>query len=178
MTRGKVLERWWGRALVYGVPFGVVMGLFDPDGRDSLLERLVTGVIAGVGFGLLMGWATQRQLVARRQRTAAFTAGLTEQGLRSAERASRKGPVPNDPAVNAAAAALARFQLEEITRHRNQVLVIFGVGTLAGAVFAVTGSPWWWLCVLVFAAMIALQLLQPRMLRKRLVLLDGQTRIV
>ena len=82
MRWGKFLDRWWGRGLLYGALFGVGMGLFDPDGRDSAVQRLLTAVIGGVVFGLGMGWGTQRQWAARRQRTAAFTAGLTDERRR------------------------------------------------------------------------------------------------
>ena len=135
MRREEFLDRWWGRGLLYGALFGVVMGLVNSSSHPvSVVERLVTGVVAGVVFGLSMGWGTQRQWTARRRRTAAFTAGLTDERRRLAVRASHRGPVPDDPGTRVAAAALARDRLDELTRQRTQALVIFGLVTVMGAV--------------------------------------------
>lgn len=87
-------------------------------------------------------------------------------------RASRRGPIPDDPATRAAAAALTRYQLEQSTGQRNKNLAIFGAFGLLELVQAVTSSPWWWLAVLMFAALIVAQLQQPLTLRRRLALLN------
>lgn len=83
-------------------------------------------------------------------------------------RASRRGPVPDDPATRAAAAGLARDQLEQSISQRSKNLTIFGVIGLLELVMALTSSRWYWLAVLVFAAVSVAQLRQPQNLRRRL----------
>ena len=170
MNWGGIRSTWWFRALLYGVPFGVAAALLAVHrGHPSGIENwLINGVFSGVLFGLLMGWATRRQQAAREQRTAAFTAGLTAQDRTLAVRASRRGPIPDDPATRAAAAALTEDQLERTTSQRNWNLAGLGVFVVLELVQALTSSPWFWLAVLLFAAAIVVQLRAPRTLRRRL----------
>ncbi len=87
-------------------------------------------------------------------------------------RASRRGPVPDDAATRAAAAALTRYQLEQTTTQRNKNVAIFGAVGVLELVLALTSSPWWWLAVLMFVALIVAQSREPRTLRRRLALLN------
>ena len=157
--------------MLYGVLFGVMWGSFDFDHRDSVRERVLIGVIAGVLFGLVLGWVTRGAHDVRRQRTAAFTSGFTEERRRLAERASRRGPVPDDPQTRAAAAALARYRLEGVIRLRTAGLVSLGLVTLAWVFLAMT-RPLGWLVVLALVGMFVFLVLQPRMVRDRLALLE------
>lgn len=156
--------------MLYGVPFGVLMGLFAAYRRhgSNVVAGLIVGIISGVLFGVLMTAVTRRQQAARDQRTAAFTAGLTAQSRKSAMRASRRGPVPGDPATRAAAAALTRDRLEQSISQRRRSLTGFSVLALLQLVQALTSSPWFWLGVLLFATSIVAQLREPRKLRRRL----------
>lgn len=56
MDRDKLLKLWWVRALIFGVPFGVVMGLFAAHrGHGSgVADGLINGTISGALFGLAM----------------------------------------------------------------------------------------------------------------------------
>lgn len=155
--------------MLYGVPFGVLMGLFGAyrHGHDAV-DGLVTGIFSGVLFGLAMSWLTARQQAARDRRTAPFTAGLTAQGRTLAMRASHRGPVPDDPAIRAAAAALARDQLEQTTSQRGRNLAGLAAFTVLELVQALTSSPWFWLAVLLFAGFFVALLRQPRALHRRL----------
>jgi len=130
VNRDKIRDLWWVQAMLFGVVFGVVMGLFaaHQSHGSGVADGLVTGSIGGVVFGLAMGWGTRRQQVAREQRTAAVTAGLTAERRTQALRVSRRGPIPDDPAIRAAAAGLARDQLGQSISHRSENLTIFGVG--------------------------------------------------
>jgi len=74
-----------------------------------------------------MGRGTRRQQVAREQRTAAFTAGLTAERRTLAVRASRRGPVPDDPAIRAAAVGVTEDRLEQSISQRSKNLAIFAV---------------------------------------------------
>lgn len=170
VNRDKIFNLWWVQAMLLGVVFGVVMGLFAAhQSRGSgVAAGLVTGSIGGVLFGLVMGWVTRRQLVARDRRTAAVTAGLTAERRTQALRASRRGPVPDDPAIRAAAAGLTRDQLEQSISYRSKNIAIFGViGLLELVVLALTSSRWYWPAVLMFAAVIVTQWRQPQALRRQ-----------
>lgn len=173
VNRGKIRNTGWSRTLLYGVPFGVLMGLFAAHrhGYDAI-DGLITGTFSGILFGLLMSVVTHRQQVAREQRTAAVTGGLTAENRTLAMRASRRGPVPADPAIRAAAAGLTRDQLEQSITQRSKNLAIFGVLGLLELVMALTSSPWYWLAVLMFAALLVAQLRQPQTLRRRLARLN------
>lgn len=153
--------------MLYGVPFGFLMGL------SAAHQGLITGIFTGAAFGLAMNWLTQRQQAAREQRTAAFTAGLPLQDRTLALRASRRGPIPDDPATRAAAAALTRYQLERTTSQRTKNLVGLGAFALLELAQALTSSPWFWLGVLLFAALIVAQLREPQTLHRRLAQLNA-----
>ncbi len=116
-----------------------------------------------------MGWGTRRQPVAREQRTA----GLTAERRTLAVRASRRGPVPDDPAIRAAAAGVTEDQLEQSISQRSKNLAIFAVIGLLELVMALTSSPWYWVATLMFAALFVAQLKEPRTLRRRLALLSA-----
>ncbi len=175
VERGKLLKLWWVQAVIFGVQFGVVTGLFAAHRGhgSSVADGLITGSIGGVVFGLAMGWGTRRQQVAREQRTAAFTAGLTAERRMLAVRASRRGPVPDDPAIRAAAAGLTEDRLEQSISQRSKNLAIFGVIGLLELASALTSSPWYWVAALIFTALFVAQLRQPRTLRRRLALLSA-----
>lgn len=53
---GKRRNTWWSRALLYGVPFGVITGLFAAlqGHRSGVANGLITGIIGGALFGLAM----------------------------------------------------------------------------------------------------------------------------
>lgn len=173
VDRDKIFNLWWVRVLTSGVPFGVLMGLFAAHRHGSdVVDGLITGTVSGVLFGWFMSWATRRQEVAREQRTAAFTGRLILEHRALAVRASRRGPVPDDPAIRAAAAALTRDQLGQSISQRSKNIAIFGVIGLLELVLALTSSRWYWLAVLMFAALIVAQLRQPQALRRRLALLN------
>jgi len=59
----------WVLVLVYGVPFGLWMGLFGRFAHhDSWTEALIGGVLAGLFFGIFMGMLTHLVLPARLRR--------------------------------------------------------------------------------------------------------------
>jgi len=156
--------------LLSGVPFGVLTGLFAAHRHGyDVADGLITGTFSGILFGLLMSVVT----AAREQRTAAFTAGLTAPDRALAVRVSRHGSVPGDPVIRAAASGLTRDQLEQSISQRSKNLAIFGGIGLLELVMALASSPWYWLAVLMFAALFVAQLRQPRSLHRRLARLDA-----
>ncbi len=174
VNRDKIRDLWWVQAMLSGVVFGVVMGLFAAEQSHGfgVAAGLVAGSIGGVLFGLVVAWVIRRQLVARDRRTAAVTAGLTAERRIQALRASRRGPVPGDPAIRAAAAGLTHDDLEQSISHRSKNLTSFSIIGLLDLVLALTSSRWYWPAVLMFAAVIVAQLRQPQALRRRLALLN------
>lgn len=67
---------------------------------------------------------------------------------------------------------LTRDQLEQSINQRSKNLTIFGVIGVLELVMALTSLRWYWLAVLMFAAVSVAQLRQPQALRRRLALLN------
>ena len=156
------------------MPFGVLTGLSDAHRRGNHgVDGWITGTVSGVLFGVFMSVIAGRQQAAREQRTAVFTAGLSAPDRALAVRASRRGPIPDDPAICAAAARLTRDRLEQSIRQRGRNLAGLAVFAVLELVEVVTSSRWYWLAVLMFAASFVAQLRQPGTLHRRLSQLDA-----
>jgi hypothetical protein len=102
----------WQFGVCCGVLFGVLFGL----GLRYLMDEtwtaaLVSAALGAPFFGLSMALVRRRE----RQLMGGFRAmNLTARQQRAAQRASWRGPVPDDPAVRAAAAEFARVQLRRL----------------------------------------------------------------
>jgi hypothetical protein len=100
------------RALVNGVPFGVFYGLFIClSSRSGVLSTVVTILVMGVGFGLLM--AFQGKFIYTELTEA--VAGLDETKRSEAIAAVSDGGVPADPAVRNGAIRLGKAYLRRKT---------------------------------------------------------------
>jgi hypothetical protein len=155
-------------ALVAGLPFGGAMalyrGLIDGDGWR---HALVGGGIAGLVFGGLMGPVLYRQ----NRRLRQVIGELSVRDIRRVGRAAWRGPVPADPEIRSAAYRLAVHRLSQ-----NRDLRVLGVVVLAGwllvcVILALTQTPWFWLEVLLVAAILGAYLAQQRRLERRAALL-------
>src|SRR5271168_4482960 len=106
------MRPFWVRALVTGVPFGVFFGLFIylswPSG---VLGTVITILLTGVGFGLLM--AFQGRTIYTELTEA--VAGLDETKRAEAIAAVTNGGVPADSAVRNAAIRLGKAHLRRKT---------------------------------------------------------------
>lgn len=139
-------------ALGSGVFFGAFMGLFGYlDDRQPWIA-LVVGLLSGAAFGTLMGlW------VARQRRRAVAALGSSRPTAPPDElRRAVKNPAAVEPAVRAEALRITEFQLAEFRRTRLRNVLIFGVALVLEVFAAITGSPWFWLAVGLFAGALVL----------------------
>lgn len=136
---------------------------------SSWTTALAAGAISGILFGAMMGPTMAKQN--RRHRQA--TGDLSPQDFFVVQRAARRGPIPTDPRLRAAAARAAAFQLDNARGHRKSGIPIFGLG-LAMSVAFVFQSRWWLLVMPAYAyLLIALWELPKRLERRRKLLSDG-----
>lgn len=166
---------WWLLSLIVGVLFGVVCGvavalLLPPPYGGDATESVVIGLIGGVLFGLPMGPILART----NQRAREAIGALPAERLGEVSRAASRGPVPADPEIRAAATRLVRFQLAEALRYRTPMMILFGGFLVLQVLFAVTLAPWHWAVAVLVAVPLAVQVWQPRRLRRRAELLTGE----
>jgi hypothetical protein len=167
----------WAVGTLLGILYGVVCAL----GTRYLFDLRWTGalIVGGIGaplFGVAMGFLNRqmRQLMAP-------TAGgdeLTRKQRGMALRAAQRGPIPEDPAVRAAAAEYARRHLHQAEKRWNRIMIAFGAFfLLASFVVGVFDDdrPWWRsLLPLCGAAVFSYLLFQPRRLRRRITALTAE----
>src|ERR1700712_277081 len=165
----KIPDRRWAQVLLFGIPFGLVLGLISISGSHStgLGPAVTVGVIGGAVFGLAMQRFV-RLLERRRTGIAPLTSALDREDRATALHASQRGPMPRDPLVREAAAALARHQLDELARQSRQTVIVFVALGAITVVFALIVSPWWWLGTVLCAVVIAVRWSRLRSLRRRL----------
>ncbi len=153
----------WVLSVVTGLPFAAIMSVLNGLQGDGWATAVITGVLGGVVFGALMGPFFRRMV--RRQDEAL---GVVDPGVeRAAVRALRRGPVPVDPQVRAAAVRLIDHQLAETARRRWLSVVALVAFVALSATLALTQSSWWWLAVGFWLALAALTVQVPRRLQKR-----------
>lgn len=165
------------RVWLTGILSGLLYGALFTLGTHYLLRvgwspALVAGAVSGPPFGVLMAIAQQRV----NRVCSSLPGDLTHAQRRAAARASRRGPVPTDPAVRAAALALARRQLDRYRTRWMRVLMI-----AVPILFALTAistlldedRPWWRAGPqLLGAATFGFIAFEPRRLRRRVAVLS------
>jgi hypothetical protein len=160
----------WKRAVVLGVTFGALMTLYIVLTQDvSWVGAAMGGVVGGALFGLV----ASRTMFPQESELREVVAGARAAGRRQVSRATWRGPVPGDPDVRAAAAAVIAYQLPILERQRRWAPIFFLVMAVVAAALALTKSPWYWAAVAFFVAMLIVQLVLPGHLRRRAELLDG-----
>jgi hypothetical protein len=150
-------------ALVFGVPFGVAMGVsVKLDGAGWF--GAVFMATSGVPFGLSMAWWDARWRRDRRQ----LVADIPPELIPAARNAVSKREVPDDPAVREATARLAARNLAAATQRRLAKTVI-GVALVVATIAAATHGSWW---AALYGSSAALLLFQtwiaPRRLRRQI----------
>lgn len=160
---------WWAYSLIEGVLFGAWMTVTNHMwNSESWSKAIVSGLIAGVFFGAVMG-----PLQARRNRKASAVLGnLSGCDRRAAGKAVGRGPVPRDPEIRQVAERLATSQLKEISRTRWLGLPVFSFVLVSSVFSALNETPWWWLGAAVAFAFMALIALLPIHLKRRIKLLQ------
>ncbi|GAA3578777.1 hypothetical protein [Kribbella ginsengisoli] len=157
----------WVICLLTGVPFGAYMGALSRNDGSSLRSAVISGAAVGLAFGIAMAFAWRKRLLPLVQ---AVGPEASRADQRAAGRALRRGPVPADPEVRAAAIRLANRQLELLRLGRTRSLIILSLLLVVSVIglFADPGSFWHIPLVVAIPLLIAYQILRPRMLRARL----------
>jgi hypothetical protein len=164
----------WVLILVDGVPFGLAMALWNHFGVNGTpwSSALLGGGLGGLLFGTLLAPMQRRQHRGLREATG----DMPDVAVRSAVRASLRGPVPADPDVRAAAARIGTRQADLMTRQRAWAAPFFALMTAGACWLAVTGTPWWWAGAAFFLGLGAFQLIAPGRYRRRAALMQGSER--
>jgi membrane associated rhomboid family serine protease len=167
----------WAVGTLSGILYGVLFALVTHYLMDlRWTGALVAGGIGAPFFGVAMGFLSRQM-----KRMMAPTVGgdeLTRKQRQIAFRAAQRGPIPEDPAVRAAAAEYARRHLDQAERRWTRFVIAFGAFFLL--VSCVVGlfdddRPWWRaLLPLCGAALFSYLLFQPRRLRRRIAALTAE----
>ncbi|MQA33005.1 hypothetical protein [Modestobacter roseus] len=145
---------------------GIFWGLRD----FGAVGTLVTGVGAAAICGPVVGYLTWQQT------RESLPAGESSPDEARAERAARRGPVPEDDDVRGDALRIVEHRLALLSASRGRALVSAAVLPLVATFLAVAQSPWWWIAVVVCLGTSTSVVLIPRHLERRAALLRGASR--
>lgn len=158
--------------LFFGVFFAVISLITFRDEPDFLPWVIIGGLVAAVGTALAAGLgvrSSQRQLLPAVE-------GLSPEAAKAALKASRRGPIPTQPEIRAAALGLAERQLARILRVRIWLLIAGACFILSQIFLALDDNSLdWWrlLAAAAFALSLAMQFYQPKLTRRRIAQLRG-----
>jgi hypothetical protein len=136
-----MLQPFWIRALWYGIPFGIVFGLYNSVHEHSRMAgAVVSMLIAGIGFGLAMAYQGRSMHTAMTEAVA----GLDKSRSAEAIAAVTAGGVPGDLAVRSSAMRLGVAYLSgktdaQLNRAERQTWILL-VLLVAGTAYLVTIS--------------------------------------
>ncbi len=167
MTAWLLRAPWWAVGLASAVPLGVVFGLMGRLVRgESWTEALVLDVVTGLLCGGVVGAVAASRL-------REDVGSMPVETYARADRATRRGPVPADPAERAAAHQLLTHRLTRIWETRTRSLALQVALAVVGAVLAPGSNPWWWLAVaLAVVLLVASPVLVARLERRAQLLAD------
>ncbi|WP_328328727.1 hypothetical protein OHA70_04265 [Kribbella sp. NBC_00382] len=166
--------RTWLTGILSSLLYGVLFAL----GTHYLMHlswtaALVAGAVSGPPFGVLMAIMQRRT----DRLFSSLPGDLSRQQGRAAARASRRGSVPTDPAVRAAALDFARRQLERYqSRWMRLLLIVVPILFVLIAVSTLLDDdrPWWRAVPqLLGAATFGFIAFEPRRLRRRVAVLSA-----
>jgi hypothetical protein len=151
-------------------PFFVLLFRF---GRDTTWTAAVpTGVLTAAICAPVLGF-----MVARQVRDSVAAGGpLTDVDRAAAERAARRGPVPEDDALRLAALRIAEDRVAQLDTARVRARLSGAALLLLSVVLAVLSSPWWWTAAVFWAALLVVSLVAPGRLHRRVDLLRSGAR--
>lgn len=159
----------WQIAVVTGVPFGLLAlatGWFQGAG---LTVASITGVCAGLLFGLTTALASRP--ARREHRHVLDQTSFAE--WRVVRRAAWSGPIPDDPRLREHALQLASLQLARSRRWRVPASVVFGLNFLLQVVDVILGERWSILFAAFSVAALVAQYYTLHRLAERVALLQG-----
>ena len=134
----------WKSAIFQGVFFAAWMSVWNRhDYHDSWPRTLIENAVIGLGYTLVMYFATRENYQARET----LLGGLGNQERRQVLRAARTGKPPADLRLRAVAAALVQYRLAEYDRNRTPNLVVFTGVVVVVAVVAIVSGGWYWATV-------------------------------
>lgn len=142
-------------------PFFVL--LFRLGAGESWPAALITGVGVAVVCGPVLGYLTAHEM----QKSMAASGRLDEDDRDLVERATRRGPVPEDRALREAALRVTEDRLLVLRQTRAGALAFASVLVLVTGFFAIARSPWWWIAVVACAALLVLVVVGPARLKRR-----------
>jgi ABC-type transport system involved in cytochrome c biogenesis permease component len=151
-------------------PFFVL--LFRLGGDESWAAALIMGVGVAVVCGPVLGYLTAHEM----QKSMAASGPLTEDDRVLVERATRRGPVPEDGALREAALRVTEDRLLVLRQTRAGALAFASVLVLVTGFFAIAQSAWWWIAVVACAALLVLVVIGPARLQRRAALLRSTDR--
>jgi Flp pilus assembly protein TadB len=163
---------WWVSSSVLGACFAALTTAYAylAHQEDTFGEALARGLIQGAGIGLALGFVLSRQRDTWRR---AAGDDLDPDQLRRALKAADRGPLPTEPRMRAAAAAVLRHRLRTVGRHRTLSMCLLAVLVAAAVTAAVVGrTPWGWVASAVLAVVLAAGFVRRRRMRRRLALLE------
>jgi hypothetical protein len=120
----------WQTVFFFGVPFGVLFGVFLALTDEDAKAATITGVCSGLVFGVAMA------LIFRRQRNdwAGILDDVPEDDWKATQRAAWRGPAPADPRLRTAALQLAETNLRRMQKYRTLVCIVFGLNLVLSIV--------------------------------------------
>jgi hypothetical protein len=167
-ARLAVLPTWLLIAL-NTVLYATTLFALTTDLRQADFPRsLIAVVVAAGAFGLIVGIASHR----RRQSPRALVAGMTRAQKRTVLAAAAGGPVPDDPALREAAAALVQDRIGELDRGRGLTFAVFA-GAAAVSLVAAIANPWYLVVTAAGVAAVVDTWREPARLRAWLAALDA-----
>jgi hypothetical protein len=156
--------------LLYGVLFALAMHYLAAEDWNA---AVIAGAVTGPPFGIVVTILQRRT----NRLMSTLPSDLTKKQRQTAARASRRGPVPTDPAVRAAALNFAHQQLERYgARWMRVALVVAPLFLVLSAVAALLDDDrQWWSGILQLAgaAMFGFMAFEPRRLRRRVAVLSA-----
>jgi uncharacterized membrane protein AbrB (regulator of aidB expression) len=162
---------WWVWSLIEGVSFGAYVTALNLQQSHSWRFAVGGGLIGGVLFGAVMGPILARQ----HRKFSALVGTLPVHERRIAVRAVTRGAAPLDRDVREAAARLATYRLNELSRTfaptvAMLVLLTVFCGLLA---FMSPPAPWMWIAAACLAVLTPSYLAWPRYLQRRVKILES-----
>jgi hypothetical protein len=130
---------------------------------------LVGGGLGGLVFGAIVAPVQRRQV----RRLRETTGDMPDAAIRSAVRASLRGPVPPDPEIRAAAGRVGTRQAELMTRHRVWAVPFFALMAGLAGWLALMGELWLWAGAAFFVGLGVFLLVAPGRYRRRAALLES-----
>ena len=163
----------WQLSVLMGLLVAPCFVLVFRLGRDTTWTTAVlTGLLTAAICAPVLGF-----MVARQIRDSVVAGGpLTDVDRAVAERAARRGPVPEDDALRLAALRIAEDRAAQLGTARVRACLFGAALLLVSVVLAVLTSPWWWTAAVFWAALLAVSLVAPGRLRRRIELLRSGAR--